>query len=227
MGRPLLHYLAIFGLSLALMGGVVLCAGTSIWLFLGGLALAGLILPYVVLLEDPVEEQLLLAGCVADGVGLVWLCALLADEYGTFAQWLWLFALLLSAAALQVGLLAALRRVRLPIVVSAGLVVLLWVLWLACPIWLFHHLQTPGLLPWMQRLINVHPIFAVNSVTTSSLWTEAPLAYRVINLNQDVFYSLPKSPLASITLHAVAGVCLILLCRSRRSVTPAGEPQTR
>jgi hypothetical protein len=60
-------------------------------------------------------------------------------------------------------------------------------------------------------LINIHPVFAINSATALSIWTEMPIAYTVMNLNQDVPYTLPSTPVAAILVHGAIGIFLCLI----------------
>ena len=60
----------------------------------------------------------------------------------------------------------------------------------------------------MQRVINVQPLMAMNSAVPLGVWTESPLAYHMMNINQDVYYTLPTGPWLSIALH-VGGAALL------------------
>jgi hypothetical protein len=199
------------GISIMLMGVAVLATGLTLGLFFAGLLLAALLVPYLALSGPTLNRQILLAVCVVNAIALIWLLAILLDNTGGLAQWLWAYGILLAAAATQLGLARCLRRVHLPQLTSAALTVLLGLLWLSSPIWLFHHLETPAQLPWMQRLIDVHPLFALNAAIPWSVWTEAPQAYQILNLNQDVFYAMPASPLPAIAVHSLLAGTLILL----------------
>jgi hypothetical protein len=119
-------------------------------------------------------------------------------------------------AALQVGLIAGLRRLRVSAISAGGMSVVLLLAWFSAPVWLLHHLQTPALLPWMQRVIDVHPLFAMNAAVPLGVWTESPLAYRILNLNQDVYYTMPGPWLAAL-LHAAIGAGLIWVNYRKRS----------
>jgi hypothetical protein len=206
--------LLTFVLTAILMASVALCLGPTLGVFFAGVVLCILILPAVIANRDSLSRRLLLAACVTDAIALVWLVVTLAHEQITIVHWLLAYLLLIAIAVFEFGLSSALSRLRAPVRVSAAVTILLMLLWLSSPVWLLHHLQTPSLLPWMQGIIDVHPLFAMNSAAPLGVWTESPIAYRILNLNQDVYYKLP-GVWRCIAFHAVIGGVLLLANRRR------------
>ena len=202
-----------FGLTVLLW----LATGATLGLFFGGLFLAVLLIAFIALPETDLQTRLLRAAGVADAVGLVWLIAVLINGQLSIRQWLACYLILLAVLLLQLGIAARFRRVRLTPLSSASASLFVTLLWLTSPIWLLHHLQTPALLPVMHRLIAIHPLFAINSAIPAVIWTESPIAYRLMNLNQDVPYALPGSAIPCVLLHTVAGLILLAVGRTRRS----------
>ena len=210
--RRILVLLAMFGL----MGLLAECTGMTLGLFLGGLALAAMLLPYALLLGADSWDKWFLGAGVIDGVGLFWLVVILLDGEGTVWQWIGAYGVLLAVCAAQAMVTLLLARVLPNRVIAAGLGVGMLLVWLGAPVWLSHHLSGAS----VQRMVEVHPLFAINGVIGWSVWTEAPLAYRVLNLNQDVYYALPSSPLACILLHSIIAAAIIpFLVRPKRRLS--------
>ena len=206
--KPLRHLASLFLAVALVMAGAGMALGASLGFFFAGLALCALLLPWVMAERQPLAAQFLAIVMVTDAIALIWLVMTIADERITLLNWLSAYLLLLSLAGLQWSVVTAGRGLGLRGVLPAASAVLLVMLWLASPAWLLHHLQTPALLPWMQRVINVQPLFAMNSAVPLGVWTESPLAYHMMNLNQDVYYTLPPGSWLSIVSH-VGGAALL------------------
>ncbi len=206
-------------LAVAASSGLACAIGAGLGLFLGDLVLCALLAPYAAALWDDPRHGLIASACVIHGIAATWLVAAWVDQGITVREWLGAYAMLLSFGLAMATLVSALRRAGIHAASSAGLAVLMAILWLTVPVWLFPHLQSPGLLPWMQRLISIHPVFAINSEIKLTIWSEMPIAYTLTNLNQDVPYSLPASPLAAVLAHgAIAlAICLIWIKEDRRN----------
>ncbi len=192
-----------------LMSCAAMAIGANLGTFLAGLVLVAIAVPLLAAGRRSWLVRLLAAGSIADAAALVWLVVALANEPFTIWQWLKAYLLLLSLALLACGLPGLWRLARFSALSAGGLTVLLLALWLTAPVWLFHHLQSDALIDWMQRLIDIHPLFAMNATVESGIWTESPLAYRVLNLNQDVFYAMPGGPWKSILFHGVLGALFL------------------
>ncbi len=206
-------------LTAAISSGLARLTGINLGLFLGGLVLCAMLAPYAAALWDRPRHGLIAAACVAHVIAANWLWAVWADPAVHLRSWLGMYGVMIGVVLLEASLVAVLHRAGLRSTSAAGLTVILGLLWLTAPIWLFPHLQTPGLLSWMQRLINIHPVFAINSAAPLSIWPEMPIAYTLMNLNQDVPYTLPTNPIAAILAHgAVAALlCLIWIKEPRQS----------
>lgn len=204
-------HLATFATVVCITVGLSAIIGPGLGLFLGGLAIACLLAPSAAALWPTRGQGMLAAACVIDGIALVWLYGVWKDPAIGLGQWLGAYGILIAVVLLQVALLLPLARIGLARPSAAGLLAILALLWLMVPVWLIPHLQTPALLPWMHRLIAIHPLFAINSVIPHPIWTELPVAYTLSNLNQDVAYTLPSSPLPAILFHSVPAIVLLLI----------------
>ncbi len=94
----------------------------------------------------------------------------------------------------QVTIISVARRCRATANTASALSTVLGAAWLSWPLWLRH---APPL------LVRLHPLLNVNGLLVDQfgVWTEQPLAYRVMVLGQDVPYALPTSPWACIAAH--------------------------
>lgn len=200
---------ALVALALAL--GVACLSGINLGLFIGGLVLCTILAPYAGVFWDSPRHALIATACTALPITAVWLWATWADPAIHLSGCLGACGVIMVVAWLAAVLAGLLRRAGLGSASAAGLTVILALLWLLAPIWLFPHLQSASLLPWMQRLINIHPVFAINSALPLSIWSEMPTAYTVLNLNQDIPYTLPASPLGSMLVHIAIGLPLWLI----------------
>lgn len=205
------HLAMLFVAVSLIMAAAGWAVGVSLGLFFAGLAVCALLAPWAIDEREPIIWQALAVASVTDSIALVWLVVAIADERIALLDWLQAYLLLVSLAGFQWSIVATLRRVRLRGTLPAAAGVMVLLLWLASPIWLLHHLQTPALLPWMQRVINVQPLLAMNASVPLGVWTESPLAYHMLNLNQDVFYTLPSGPWLSILLHTSSAFALVAI----------------
>lgn len=208
---PLPWHLGTFALVLALAAVLAALTPITLGLFLGGLALAALLVPFFASLWHNPRSALIAAACVTDAIAAVWLWPLFTDPAVHLGSWLGAYGILLAISLLQLALLPPLRRAGLAPSSAAGLIALAALLWLAAPIWLLPHLQSEALLPWMHRLIYIHPVFAINACLPTPIWTESPIAYTLLNLNQDIPYTLPSSPLPAILSHALPALAILCL----------------
>jgi hypothetical protein len=186
-------------------------AGAGLGLNIGGTMAGVLIAPPLVLRHQTLRHRLLALAGVVDGIGLVWLSAVLLSPT-SLMQWLgcWMLmaGLLLALAAISI----ALERLGVNAVVSAAVVVIAALCWLTWPIWLSPHLagQEHETLVWW--LAALHPLLAMNGMLLSSgiaPWTEMAMAYQLTALGQDVPYRLPSQPWTSILAHVLLAVGLL------------------
>jgi hypothetical protein len=158
----------------------------------------------------------LLAGCVVDGVGVVWLLAVLHPQI-TFIQWLRCYLLLLAWGMWLSGLVIGLAGLRMQPTAASAAAVILSLVWLTWPVWLSSYLTGPGADRVASWLIRLHPLFAVNGVFPElGVWSHWPIAYRdLTTLGQDIAYTLPTSVWPAIAVHVIPGVVLAWLGLSR------------
>ena len=204
-------YLGAVLLALAIASALACLTGINLGLFLGGLAFIAILAPYAATLWTNPRHGLMAITCVTHAVAATWLWAVWADPAVHLRGWLGIYGITIAVVLLEASLVLVLRRAGLGSASAAGLTVMMALLWLTVPIWLFPHLQTDGLLPWMQRLINIHPVFVINGAAPLSIWPEMPIAYTIMNLNQDVPYALPTSPIAAILVHGAVAALLCLI----------------
>ncbi len=198
-------------------------AGPSLGLYLGGLAWAALLIPYLALgetrhspapgmpgegweggLGSHLRRGLRLFPLLPFtlGLALIWLWSDTASIFNLIRCWLVLLAFSVAVGGVALGL-CALVRSR---VLAAALSVWIAALWLTWPIWLAHALQRPAGQTWTDRLIPLHPPLVLNGILAHlGVWAEHPLAYHLTNLGQDVFYTLPQSILPCLLLHLALG----------------------
>ncbi len=209
--------------AVGVVAGIVaiIAAGPTLGAFFGATVLAALLVPGIALSATRPGAVLMRAGGLVDGVGLAWLWLMFAAEIG-FRQWLGAYVVLVALLSLLVGLAWALRRLGASAGVSAGISAMLGILWLSCPVWLFHHLSSMGA-DWLVRgIVAVHPLFALNGLLDLGNWTEMGRAYHLLQLNQDVPIALPAAIWASVAVHGVVGVTLWGAAAKFRGQPPIG-----
>src|SRR5687768_13569680 len=155
----LLVILPALALAVLLTAACYLAAGPSLGLFVGGLFVATLLAPPLVLWRDDGRDRVMIAASIVDGVALVWLAAVLTPET-TFAHWLAAYVLLAAYVAALCGIALALRRARFSDVAAAVVTVTLAFAWLTWPVWLSRGL-TPTVARW---LVPAHPPLTLNGL---------------------------------------------------------------
>ena len=120
-----------------------------------------------------------------------------------FASMAILFAVALSLIAGP----ALLPRLRVRIDLAIGLTIASALVAFTWPIWMSGILARVELGPWLQRMVDVSPAFALNAaIAPYDPLTHRPLMYRLTNLGQDVSYTLPSSLWPCVLLHAGMGI---------------------
>ena len=192
--------------------------GPTLGLFFGGLVIAALLVPPMVLCERSMPRQGLVASAVNDAVAIVWLVAALRSE-ATLSQWLRCYLILAAFTFALWACARALRALRIDAVPASAITITLALLWLTWPVWLARAL-TPDVVDW---LTPAHPPMAINGVLPHlGVWSEHAVAYRyLINLGQDLPYQLPTSILATVFAHVIAGGILFAVASLRPS--PDGD----
>ncbi len=193
----------VFAATFLGMSLIAVASGMTLGLFFAGFALCVVAVPWVSASERAWGRQVLMAASVTDAIALVWLIAILIDGGVGLWGWLWAYCVCLGVALMQFGIVQLLRGFGSA--TSAGVCTLATLMWIGSPVWLFPHLSNAA----VQRVIDLHPLFAINTAIPLSVWTEAPLAYRLLNLNQDVAYSMPAGVWWCVVVHCVVGLALI------------------
>lgn len=119
--------------------------------------------------------------------------------------------LLVAVATALAGLTRLLCFARLPATLASAMVILLGIAWLAWPIWLSPWLASPGSDAFVDRLVAVHPLMALNAMLPESAWTQNRLMYELTALGQDVSFNSPRGTAASVWLHVAIGLLASLL----------------
>lgn len=199
-------------------------AGPTLALYLGGLALAMVCTPPLVLAHRPRMNQLLAAASIIDGVGIVWLVGMFRTDL-TFAQWLSAYVLLVACVLGVMGAAVALARFARTELFASAIVTVAVLAWLTWPIWLSAWIDQPSVVRAMDWLVPVHPLLALNGLLAHmGVWGELPLMYQLTSLGQDVPYSLPATVATCAALHFLFGGALLLLSTYGRRRPALDEP---
>lgn len=179
--------------------------GTTLGFYFAGIIATALLVPAMSLAERSVVHRLLIAGAVADGIGIVGMLGIVRSI--SFADWALWYVLILCWSFAMAGLAHGLEWVSRNGIVAAAIVVVLAILWLGWPIW-FNRLNVG----WM---VSAHPLFAVNAVMPQlGVWPERPIAYQyLMRLGQDIPYGLPSSILPAGAGHLLVGAFGLLIGR--------------
>lgn len=111
-----------------------------------------------------------------------------------------------SVAISLLGMLMLLVRLRVPCSFAIGLLLVQSVLFLTWPIWAASLLIQFDAQPLVDLLVKVGPLFAINgAIDPTDAFTHRPLAYRLMNLGQDIPYEMPNSIWPSVLLHVASG----------------------
>lgn len=176
-------------------------AGHSFGFYLGPLAVAAILAPYLALMSAGALRQSPIAA-------IGWACVGPA-AYGLGATLAWLIGgrghdpapaiaacgivLITFTLALAEGTL--LLRVLLRSRLTAGFAaILIGGGWLTWPIWMSHAVGGAFGQSWVNRLTSLHPLLAMNGALPSAgPWTQQSIAYQLTNLGQDVYYAFPST----------------------------------
>ena len=99
-GKLLLVCVIGFLLAGMITAMCLVTCGASLALFLAGFFILTPLLPPLVLTQHTLKARLVVAGCVVDGIGLVWLFAIASPQI-SFVQWLLCYLVLIAYASLQ------------------------------------------------------------------------------------------------------------------------------
>ncbi len=187
-------------------------AGESLGLFLGGLGMVAIAGPSMAVREQGWMRRLVAMGCVVDGIAIAWL------GHAKVWEWMQCYLVLAAFGAFLLGLIELCYRVGLRETVAAAVAVVTGTVWLTWPVWAAKAIEGERGQSVARALIAVSPTFAINhAVREMGIWSERPIAYRVMNLNQTVAYQLPTSVWPCVALHIAIGGALLLVSRRRKS----------
>jgi hypothetical protein len=188
-----------FVIGVVATSACLVAAGTSLGLYFGGMVIAALTIPALSVRHERVLEASIAAGGAIDGVGIVWLVAVLFSAT-TLGQWLPAFFLLVASGLACFALVMFLRAI-FGSTASSAIVVIVAFAWLSVPIWLRATAAA--------HLSVIHPLMALNRVfIEQGVWTQQRLMYQLTSLGQDVPYSLPASIFPCVFAHAFMAVSL-------------------
>lgn len=200
-------------------------AGNTLGLWFGGIAVATILTPGLVLAEENGWDRLLAGAAVVDGVGVIWL---IATFYSTvsFGEWLGAYLLLLAYATALAGVAVALRRLGLPAAAAAAVVVVAGCAWLTWPFWMAPWLSGEHRQQLVAGLVWGHPLFGLNGWLYESFpvpWAQHRFAYAWTNIGDDISYTIPGSIWPSVVVHGLLGVGLLLISGKRRAAKPGED----
>ncbi len=191
-------------------------AGDGLGMFFGGIIAATVLAPGLILSESGGwKHRILIAGAVADGVGMVWLISLFVSPI-TLAQGLRGYLLLIAWVGALAGMVAILERLTRSRAFTAAVTTLGAAAWIGWPIWLAPALQGTARAGLVQRMAAAHPLLVMNSVIPQEgYWIERTYIYHLVSLNQDVALSLPSSIWPAVMIYlALAGLAGLIVYSS-------------
>ena len=161
------------------------------------------------LTQQTLKSRLLVAGCVVDGIGAIWLFAIASPQI-SFVQWLLCYLVLIAYATLLSGMTLALLKLRLVPLAASAITVVCSLIWLTWPVWISPYLEGTRSNPIVDHIIAVHPLFAVNGVLANlGEWSHWPIAYtQLTRLGQDISYTFPASIWPATLVHLIPGAVL-------------------
>jgi hypothetical protein len=116
--------------------------------------------------------------------------------------------LVIGAVAFSLlGLLMLLVCLRIPCSLAIGLLLVQSVLFLTWPVWTANLLVRFDSQWLVDLLVRIGPLFAINgAIDLTDPFTHRPMAYRLMNLGQDIPYQMPRTIGPSVAVHALAGL---------------------
>jgi hypothetical protein len=204
-----------FSLALLLAVLCYVCAGATLGLYLGGLAVVGLIVPPVLLGQRTLLDVVVAVGGMIVAIAIVWLIPVFQSVVAIF-EWLG-GCMVLGAYA--ISLLGISCRVVGSAVVASALTVILGLSWLTWPIWLAPGLTGAGRERIVADLVYAHPLFGLSGAMKSAFpvpWAQYRIAYILTNIGDDIPYELPATIIPCLLLHFSTGGVLLFASRLRR-----------
>jgi hypothetical protein len=206
-------------LILATAAAAVLWAvtGNSLGLWLGGYAISGMLAAAVAMGRTSWLDRALATGSAADPMAAVWLASTLLTG-GSIWAWFACTILLYTTTAAAAAIALLVSSPRVPAVVGSTVAVVLFMGWLAYPVWGGRSIDRRV----ARGLSDYHPLIAVNGQQARlGIWLERPTAYRLTVLGQDVPYGLPGTVWPSATLHLLIAA---LAAGAARAIETVASP---
>jgi hypothetical protein len=232
-------------LAIALVAEIACYAavGATLGLFFGGIVFAAILVPPLVLAEERIGERLLIAAAVCSGIAIVW-GIMLIDSAITPRQFFCCYILLAAWCAALMGAAMLIAKVFCQFhlarrdytpggggprcvhrglngnaIVASAITIVIAFLWLTWPIWLATHLSHSNSEFFISYFVPPHPLLAINGVLANlGVWSERPIAYAyLMNLGQDVPYTLPRSVWPCAAVHLLIGVIGAVIGSTLRS----------
>lgn len=137
-----------------------------------------------------------------------------------------LAALVVGAVAFSLlGLLLLYVRIGVTTSLAISLLLVQGVLFFTWPIWAAQWLVRFDVQWLVDLLVKIGPLFAINgAIDPTDPLTHRPLAYRLMNLGQDIPYAMPTSVWPCVIVHVIVGLPGIALLARQRGTAPATSP---
>lgn len=222
--RAIRPWYPLLGLSflLALIFSIwfSLIIGRNLGLFLGGLILASILAPLLIVAEEELYRRIaILIGTVA-ALAVGWLSAVFNDTI-IFSEWLAASLVLLFFTFAIAALATVFSRIRIP----PAVVVVASIAWLSWPIWLAPALRGRASAErTVAVLITANPAFAMQGALSKTFnvpWAQYRIAYRLTNIGDDIPYQMPASIAPCLLLHGSIAVIAMLAAHWRREKLPS------
>jgi hypothetical protein len=213
-----------FLLSLSFSLYFALAIGRNLGLFFGGLVLASILSPMLIVSEHGLPHRASLLAGIITPISLIWLSCTF-NQTITLGEWSRATLVLLFYSLAIAALAALLAKVRIP----PAVVVILSLAWLSWPIWLAPALHGQSSAPTVAALVVGNPTFAIQGAMSQSFpvpWPQHRIAYRLTNIGDDIPYQMPTSILPAVLIHGLLAAIALLAAHppARPRAVPAHPP---
>jgi hypothetical protein len=183
----------------------------TLGLFIGGLVVATVVTPGMVVAERKWLGRVVAWAGVVDAIILVWLGAVVSGVISV-GDWGEAVVVLVAYAGAVAGVGLGLAWVRVPAVFAAAITVVVGLGWLSWPVWMAPWLTGENREAVVAWLVWGHPVFAMDRAMIEAFgvpWAQMPIAYRLTNIGDDIGYEVPRSVWACVVVHAAIAVFTI------------------
>lgn len=220
LGRSIVSCIAPLLVSLGVSVSCYAVSGVSLGLFFGPVLLLTFVTPPLALRGTTRLDCFLTCVALALGTAVFWLAIAHLSVLNLLRCGVVLFSYVMGLA----GAASLLMRLRIGPVFASAAVVWVGILWLTWPVWLCPWLDGPHAESIVGGLTVAHPLMAMNSVLFErfNFWDRYTITYQhLTSLNQDIYYSLPKTILWMVLSHLAVGAGILSFAR-RADI--AGQP---